>query len=124
MGRQRAVQTIKNLIKKSQTDNKDFQLALLDFQNTPTDDNIGSPAQRLMGQCTKMLLLASEDLLMPKTISSSTVKLELRNQKAKQKFYHDCSTNPLDPLHEGEKVLFQEDGKWMPAVIEKETHLP
>ena len=32
---ERAVQTIKNLTKKSQTDNKDFQLALLDFRNTP-----------------------------------------------------------------------------------------
>ena len=52
------------------------------------------------------------------------MKLELRNQKAKQKFYHHRGTKPLDPLHEGEKVLFWEDGRWMPAVIEKETHLP
>ena len=94
------------------------------FETPQTNDNIGSPAQRLMSRCTKTLLLASEDLLMPKIISPSTVKLELCNQKVKQKFYHDCGTKPLDPLHEGEKVLFREDGKWMPAVIEKETHLP
>ena len=43
---EKAVQTIKSLMRKAQAEKRDFHLALLDFRNTPTDDTIGSPAQR------------------------------------------------------------------------------
>ena len=53
---EKAVQTAKNLIKKAAHDNRDTYLALLEFQNTPLSDKLGSPVQRLMGRRTKTLI--------------------------------------------------------------------
>jgi len=47
---ERAVQTVKNLLKKAILDKRDPYLALLEYRNTPTSDTLGSPAQRLMGR--------------------------------------------------------------------------
>ena len=56
---ERAVQTAKKLLLKAKEDNKDPYLALLDYRNTPRNDTLGSPAQRLMGRRTKTLLPTS-----------------------------------------------------------------
>jgi len=61
----RAVQTVKNLLKKAILDKRDPYLALLEYRNTPTSDALGSPAQRLMGRRTKTLLPTSNRLLQP-----------------------------------------------------------
>ena len=53
---EKAVQTVKRLMKKATLDGKDFHLALLEYRNTPWSDTIGSPVQRLMGRRTKTLL--------------------------------------------------------------------
>ena len=45
---EKGVQTVKNLLRKSMSEQKDFQLALLEFRNTPTNDTLGSPPQRLI----------------------------------------------------------------------------
>ena len=47
---ERTVQTVKNLLKKAQEDQKDPYLALLDFCNIPMNEQVGSPAQQLMGR--------------------------------------------------------------------------
>ena len=62
-----AVKTSKNLVKKAASNNSDFQLALhvlavLDWQNTPTECMKSSPAQRMFGRCTRTLLLSSKEL--------------------------------------------------------------
>ena len=44
---EKAVQTIKSLIKKAKDDDRDIHLALLELRNTPINDQLGSPAQRL-----------------------------------------------------------------------------
>lgn len=53
---EKSVQTAKRLIEKAKIDHKDFHLALLDYCNTPRNDHIGSPAQRLMRRRTKTRL--------------------------------------------------------------------
>ena len=45
---ERSVQHVKNLIRKCSRDNSDFNLALLEYKNTPLDSKLGSPAQILM----------------------------------------------------------------------------
>ena len=45
-----AVKTAKNLMKKSASTSSDFQLALLDWRNTPTEGMKSSPAQRMFGR--------------------------------------------------------------------------
>ena len=71
---ERAVQTAKKLLIKAKEDDKDPYLALLDNRNTPRNDILGSPVQRLMGRRTKTLLPTSSRLLEPKVIEASTVK--------------------------------------------------
>ena len=43
-------------MKKATRNRKDVYLALLEYQNTPWSDTIGSQVQRLMGRRTKTLL--------------------------------------------------------------------
>ena len=47
---------LKNLLKKAQEDQKDPYLALLDFRNTPMNEQVRSPAKQLMSRRTKTLL--------------------------------------------------------------------
>ena len=75
---EKAVQTIKSLIKKANDDKKDIYLALLELRNTPINDLLGSPAQRLMGRRTKTLLPTSNQLLTPKTIKPKIVQSQIK----------------------------------------------
>ncbi|XP_061170340.1 uncharacterized protein K02A2.6-like [Saccostrea echinata] len=50
---EKSVQTVKNLLKKCRESGDDVYLALLDLRNTPRDEQIGSPMQRLMGRRRK-----------------------------------------------------------------------
>jgi transposase InsO family protein len=121
---ERAVQVIKNLLRKSQTDKQDFHLALLEFHNTPTNDILGSPAQRLMGRRTRTLLPTTHKLLVPKVITPSKVQLELSRQQANQKYYYDKHSHPLTPLKLGDQVNFQKGHRWLPATITANTDSP
>ena len=72
---EKAVQTVKNLLKKAIHDKQDPYITLLDYRNTPFSDTLGSPAQRLMGRRTKSLIPTMEKLLQPKTISPSRSRM-------------------------------------------------
>ncbi len=124
---EKAVQTINSLLQKSISEKKDFQLALLDFRNTPTNDIIGSPAQRLMGRRTKTLLPTTATLLAPKTIQPSIVKTNLLTHKDTQKLqklYYDRDTKVLPTLNIGNKALFQCGKIWKPAIVKNISSHP
>ena len=112
---EKAVQTIKNLLKKATEDGKDFYLALLDLRNTPISEDSGSPVQRLMGRRTKTLLPTAQQLLIPKQIEPQVVKKTIQDQKVKQKFYYNRHAKQLPPLSVGDKVQTQTNGYWNPA---------
>ncbi|KAJ0174696.1 hypothetical protein K1T71_009804 [Dendrolimus kikuchii] len=57
---ERAVQTVKKLLKKSILSNSDFNLALLNYRNTPRD-GLSSPAQLLMGRTLRCQLPINYD---------------------------------------------------------------
>ena len=44
------IQTIKNMFKKIEQDNKDYNLALLEYRNTPVDNNLKSPNEIMFGK--------------------------------------------------------------------------
>lgn len=98
---ERAVQSIKQLLKKAKHDKRDPYLALLDYRNTPQGD-AGSPAQRLMGRRTKTLLPTVPSLLKPKL--PKNVKTHLKQQQNNQKNHFDQHAKPLLPLKPGDKV--------------------
>ncbi|XP_064392586.1 uncharacterized protein K02A2.6-like [Halichondria panicea] len=89
---------------KSLLQKADFQLALLDFRNTPTNDVLGSPAQRLMGRRTKTLLPTTAKLL---AIQLSVVKANLLAQKETQKLYFDQHTKVLPALDQSHVPMWQ-----------------
>ena len=53
---EKAVQTVKSILKKCTDSGDDVHLALLDLRNTPRDAEIGSPMQRLMSRRAKTLI--------------------------------------------------------------------
>ena len=115
---EKAVQTVKRLIKKATHDGNDLYLALLEYRNTPCSITLGSPVQRLMGRRTKTLLPTSSKLLKPATIDPKTVHTELQEQQTKQKLYYDRNAKALKPLSPGDSVLMTtKDGKWKPAKV-------
>lgn len=114
---EKAVQTAKSLIKKAMHDKKDIYLALLEYRNTPLNDKLGSPVQRLMGRRTKTLIPTTEQLLKPKIIKPEIVQQEITKSKKRQKYYYDRHAKPLSKLNVGDHVSLQLEGKWRPAVV-------
>ncbi|XP_035212387.1 uncharacterized protein K02A2.6-like, partial [Stegodyphus dumicola] len=103
---ERSVQTAKKLLKKAQADHVDPYLALLAHRNTPTNEMLGSPAQRLMSRRTRTILPTSEELLKP------------------QKSYYDRHTKTLPSLNKGDCVRVYQDNRWKPAVVEEVHKTP
>ena len=114
---EKAVQTIKNLLRKAQVEKSDFHLALLDFRNSPTNDNVGSPAQRLMGRRTKTLLPTAKKLLLPKTIAPTAVSADRHLQQERQKRSYNRSSTLLSPLEVGDQVRYKSGNIWQRAVV-------
>ena len=102
---EKAVQSVKNLFKKANDVGMDPYLALLEHRNTPENEIIGSPAQRLRGRRTKSLIPATDTLL-------------------RQKYYYDRHTKSLQKLEIGDQVSIQRDGKWSPAVVTAVAQTP
>ena len=114
----KAVQTIKRLMKKAAHDGNDPYLALLEYRNTPWRDTPDSPAQRLMGRRTKTLIPTARNLLKLETISPITVQEELQKHWRQQKLFYDWHAKPLKSLNVGDSVLMtSKDGRWKPAKV-------
>ena len=84
---ERAVQTIKNLLKKAQDPYK----ALLNYPNTPLDGIKLSPAQLLMGRRLKSSLPIKADLLKPQ----QTQEIQQHFQKKKERERSSIMTNTV-----------------------------
>ena len=65
---EKAVQTIKHLLKKAKADKKDPYLSLLEYRNTAVN-NIGLPAQLAMGRRLDSVLPCTPQLLAPKPLT-------------------------------------------------------
>ena len=121
---ERAVQTIKTLMRKCVAAGEDFYLALLDLRNTPRDSLIGSPAQRLMGRRTKTKLPTSEALLRPSTIRPEHVTNSLLQYRLQQKDYYDRGARPLPPIKEQQAVRIRTPNGWQPAEFVRHHEAP
>ena len=85
-----AVKTSKNLMKKAATTYSDFQLALLDWRNTPTEGMKSSPAQRIFGRRTRTLLPTSKELLEPQLVRDVRERKLLRKEVHSTLFQTKC----------------------------------
>jgi len=102
---ERAIQTVKYLLKKAHMDKKDIYLALLEYRNTPLDANLPSPAEILFSRKLRGMLPMCNNSLKPKVMSK--VKKCLVDKQARQKSYYDRQTRHLRPLKTNELVLFK-----------------
>ena len=121
---EKAVQTVKRLIKKCTMTGDDVYLALLDLNNTPRDETIGSPAQRLMGRRTKTRIPTMETLLKPRGIDPAEVTEKLQEYREKQKYYYDCGAKPLSPIGPGDAIRMRTRRGWQPAEYVREAETP
>ena len=82
---ERAVQTVKNLWRKS----SDKYRALLDYRTTPISGIELSPAQLLMGRRLRNGLPMMDSLLQPASVNQNDVSKYLKKMKEDQKKHHD-----------------------------------
>ncbi|CAB4008430.1 Hypothetical predicted protein, partial [Paramuricea clavata] len=99
----RAVQTAKRLLDKCKCDRTDPYVALLNLRNTPHDQVVGSPAQRLQARRLRSKLPTACPLLVPKVIDPRPVNQQLLQKRLQQKRYFDKSAHPLPSLQIGDK---------------------
>lgn len=66
---------------KARDSGEDFQMALLNWRNTPSGGFTSSAAQRLMSRRTKTQLTLSKSLLEPKVDKTVTQSLQKEKEK-------------------------------------------
>ena len=112
---ERAVQTVKKLLKKADDPYK----AVLDYRNTNIEEIGLSPAQMFLGRRLKTDLPTTSPLL--ETNPQHEIKMRMTVRQAKQKYYFDQhSGKELKSLHSGDNVVMRQGGdasKWVPATV-------
>lgn len=116
---ERAVQEAKKLLKKCPFSTLAFFSALLEWRNTPRDDRLKSPAERLMGRHTRTQLPVTNYHLEPRTVPPEEVRQRLQEIRHKQRVYYNRGTRCLPELESGSRVSVYETRSktWAPAVV-------
>ncbi|XP_054918600.1 uncharacterized protein [Dermacentor andersoni] len=123
---ERAVQEAKKLLKKCSFRTPDFEIALLEWRNTPRDPVLKSPVQRLMGRQTRTLLPVPTIHLEPEAIPSKEVHDRLQTIRRRQKIHYDRSARNLSPLTPGQRVTTYDtlQRTWAPAIVLRPAATP
>nr|XP_050051358.2 uncharacterized protein K02A2.6-like [Dermacentor andersoni] len=123
---ERAVQEAKKLLKKCSFRTPDFEIALLEWRNTPRDPVLKSPVQRLMGRQTRTLLPVPTIHLEPEAIPSKQVHDRLQTIRRRQKIHYDRSARNLSPLTPGQRVTTYDtlQRTWAPAIVLRPAATP
>ena len=116
---ERAVQSAKTLLERSKRDNSHMYLCLLLIRNTPRDNNLKSPAKRLLSRKTKIPLPTTDASLKPQILPN--VPSALEKVRLQKKNYYDESARPLAQLQPGDTVRIREDKFTKSGVITSEA---
>ena len=119
---ERAIQTIKNVLKKACEDGNDPYIALLEYRNTPISGLKESPAQLLMSRMLKSKLPTVESVLKPRVVDNPQQKLQQRSDK--QKMYYDRNAKPIPSIKEGEAARVRKGKTWEPAIVTAQHTAP
>ena len=109
------VRQVKDIMKKCLKSGDDFFLALLDLRNTPRDEVMGSPMQRLHGRRAQTRLPTADSLLKPTTIRPDMVHEKMMEYRQRQKFYHDKTSKSLPPITQDKAIRVWTPDGWKPA---------
>ncbi|GFO39027.1 endogenous retrovirus group k member 19 pol protein [Plakobranchus ocellatus] len=116
-----AVKVIKNMMIKCRKSNEDPYIGLLNLRNTPTEGLATSPAQRLIGRRTQIIIPATDHALkrLSKIPVSDKFKMGTKKFKMSQKNIHRPN---LGQLNEGDIVRMQpidNTKEWKEAKVTK-----
>lgn len=114
---ERAIQSAKNMMKKTTLDGTDFNLALLEYANTPICADLGSPAELLYNRKLRSIVPCAPKLLLPR-IHKDTIDI-LKRRQFYQKIYYDRGAKNLSQLVSGQNVKVWHNGTWMSSTIIK-----
>ncbi|XP_049880164.1 uncharacterized protein K02A2.6-like [Pectinophora gossypiella] len=95
---ERNVRTVKLLMIKAEETGEDWQLAVLNFRNSPVTGEQYSPAQLLMSRRLNTRLPICDKNLQPKTVNKETVKADRHRRINKYKENYDKGTRQLGSL--------------------------
>lgn len=104
---ERAVQTVKKMLKKSIDSKTDFHLNLLSYRNTPRE-NLDSPARLMMGRRLNCRLPVHPDLLKQNNDCNKQHQ-NLQDKQKKSKLYYDQHSKALPELNVGDDVIMCEN---------------
>ncbi|XP_055839176.1 uncharacterized protein LOC129907130 [Episyrphus balteatus] len=115
---ERYVQTAKSMLKKCFKDQSDPYIALLNYRNSPRNEVLQSPNQRLMSRLTRTTLPVSPELLKPKIIPD--VHENITKMRQNYKSNYDNSATPSKLFHAGDRVRIQRNHRdWITGVVEE-----
>lgn len=116
---ERAVQEAKKLLTKCPFGTFEFYSALMEWRNMPRDEQLKSPAQRLMGRQTRTQLPVLSSHLEPRTVSPQSVRNRLSEIREKQRIFYNRTAKHLPQLHSGSPVSVYDTIRrhWSPAVV-------
>ncbi|XP_054260010.1 uncharacterized protein K02A2.6-like [Macrosteles quadrilineatus] len=120
---ERAIQNVKNIVKKSMLDKSDLYLALLEYRNTPISNSIPSPAEILFSRKINGVLPSNEMSLRPK-LNYKNVRNSLISRQEKQKMYYDRKARPMRPLNNNENILMKHKNQWVHGKVIKSRNEP
>ena len=112
-----AVKIAKKIIKKSNAEGADLQMALLEWRSCPQKEGL-SPAQKFLCRCVRTFLPAREQDLQPKIPRG--VKEAIKRRREEQKRRHDQRAKDLVKLKTGDRVRIQPVGyetRWSAGVV-------
>ena len=112
---ERAIQTVKMMLKKTNFDSTDFNIALLEYLNTPISDVIPSPAEILNNRKLRSIVPCNPTFLKPSAQVDIDNKLKVRQRQ--QKHYYDRNARKLKPIQIGQKVKVRIDTNWVNGII-------
>lgn len=113
---ERTIQTIKNIMKKTAYDNSDFDLALLEYLNTPISSELASPAELLFNRKLRSIVPCMPRLLLPKI--HRDISNKLKSRQVVQKKYYDRNSKNLKTLQIAQKVKVRLNNHWVPGIVE------
>lgn len=114
---ERGIQIIKNIMKKTSYERTDFNMALLEYYNTPISSEIASPAELLYNRKLRSIVPCPLNLLQPKIHKGTRELLQQRQQL--QKSYYDKRAKYLKPLQVGQKAKVRVKNHWVSCTVVK-----
>ena len=115
---ERAVQTLKSLLKKADEEGRDPYIAMLEYRNTPISGLRYVPAQLAMSRLLRSKLPTTKAVLEPRVVNA---KQDLTDRQTRFKQDYDHGATSLKPLKPGDVVRVQRKWGWDPAIVQR-TH--